>query len=154
MTVQQQQQQQPQQQQPNQQVAPQGSQQPLAVPQNVQQLVLNQSHFRPEFAVRPEEDAEAHLLCTNNWMNIHNIPVELKVGRFYLTLVGEDRLWYESLQPIANDWPALQDQFRQQYSKIGNVREQLFYALRSFHYDENVEMMDAYVKRIRHVAAL
>ena len=87
-------------------------------------------------------------------MNIHNIPVEIKVGRFCLTLVGEARLWYESLQPIANDWPALQDQFRQQYSKIGNTREQLFYAWRSFHYDENIEMIDAYVNRIRQVAAL
>ena len=87
-------------------------------------------------------------------MNIHNIPVDLKVGRFCLKLVGEARLWYESLQPIANDWPALQDQFRQQYSKIGNTREQLFYAWRSFHYDENVETIDAYVNRIRQVAAL
>ena len=109
---QQQPQQQPQQQQPQQQVAPQGPQQPLAVPQNVQQPILNWSHFRPVFAGRPEEDAEAHLLHTNDWMKIHNIPVDLKVGRYCLTLVGEARLWYESLQPIVNDWPALQDQFR------------------------------------------
>ena len=46
------------------------------------------------------------------------------------------------------------DQFRQQYSKIGNAREQLFYAWRSFYYDENVEMIDAYVNRIRQVTAL
>ena len=59
-------QQQPQQQQQQQQVAPQGPQQPSAGPPNVQQPVLNWSHFRPEFAGRPEEDAEAHLLCTNN----------------------------------------------------------------------------------------
>ena len=64
------------------------------------------------------------------------------------------RLWYESLHPIANDWQALQDQFRQKYSKIGNTREQLFDAWRSFHYDENVGMIDAYVNRIRQVAAL
>ena len=115
---------------------------------------MSWSHFRPEFAGRPEEDAEAHLLCTNDWMNIHNIPEGLKVGRFCLTLVGEARIWYESLQPIVNDWPALQDQFRQQYSKIGNTREQLFYAWRSFHYDENVEMIDAYVNIIRWVTAL
>ena len=87
-------------------------------------------------------------------MNIHNIPVDLKVGRFYVTLIGEARLWYGSLQPIANDWPALQDQFRKQYSKMGKNREQLFYAWRSCHYDENVEMIDAYVNRIRQVAAL
>ena len=150
-------QQQAQQQQPQQpeQVAPQGPQQPPAVPQNVQpQPALNWSHFKPEFVGRPAENVEAHFLCTNGWMNIHNIPDDLKVGRFCLTLVGEARLWYESLQPIANDWPALQDQFRQQYSKIGNTREQLFYAWRSFHYDENAETVDAYVNRIRQVAAM
>ena len=87
-------------------------------------------------------------------MNIHNIPDDLKLGRFCLTLVGEARLWYESLQPIANDWPALQDQFKQQYSKIGNTGEQLFYAWRSFHYDENVETVDTYVNRIKLVAAM
>ena len=118
-----------------QQVAPQGPQQPLAVPQSVQQTVLNWSHFKPEFAGKPAEDAEAHLLYTNDWMNIHNIPQGLKVVRFCLILGGEARLWYESLQPIANDWPVLQDQFRQQYSKIGNTREQLLYAWRSFHYE-------------------
>ena len=42
--------------------------------------------------------------------------------------------------------------FRQQYSKIGNTREQLFHAWRSFHFDENAETIDAYVNRIRHVA--
>ena len=38
--------------------------------------------------------------------------------------------------------------------KIGNTREQLLYAWRPFHYDENVEMIDAYVNRISQVAAL
>ena len=51
-------------------------------------------------------------------------------------------------------WQELQDQFRQQYSKLGNTREQLFHARRSFHYDENVEMPDMYVTRIRQVARL
>ena len=44
--------------------------------------------------------------------------------------------------------------FRKQYSKIGNTREQLFHALRSFHFEENVETIDAYVNRIRQVAIL
>ena len=134
------------QQKPPQQVATQGPQQPPTGPQNVQQPILNWSHFKPEFAGKPAEDVEAHLLCTNDWMNIHNIPDGLKVGKFCLTLVREARLWYESLQPIANDWPVLQDQFRQQYGKIGDTREQLFYAWRSVHYDENVETIDMYVE--------
>ena len=48
----------------------------------------------------------------------------------------------------------LQNIFRQQYSKIGNTREQLFHAWRSFHFNENVEMIDAYVNCIRQVTTL
>ena len=72
--------------------------------------------------------------------------------RFCLTLVGEARLWYESLRPISVDWVGLQNFFRQQYSKIGNTREQLFHAQRSFHFDKNVEMINTYVNHIRQVA--
>ena len=80
---------------------PQQPQQPSPQPQQPEQPhqpqpALNWSHFNPEMAGRPAEDVEAHLLCTNDWMNIHNIPEGLKVGRFCLTLVGEARLWYES----------------------------------------------------------
>ena len=60
----------------------------------------------------------------------------VKVQRFCLTLVGEARFWHESLRPIVVDWQGLQDQFRQQYSKIGNIREELVYVWRSFHYDK------------------
>ena len=44
--------------------------------------------------------------------------------------------------------------FRQQYSKIGNTREQLFHMWRSFHFDGNTETIDAYVHCIRQVANL
>ena len=44
--------------------------------------------------------------------------------------------------------------FRQQYSKIGNTREQLFHAWWSFHFDENTETTDAYVNHIKQVATL
>ena len=37
---------------------------------------------------------------------------------------------------------------------MGNTREQLFQVCRSFHYDENTEMLHTYVTRIRQVAAL
>ena len=62
---------------------------------------LNWSHFKPEFAGKPDEDAEAHLLRTNDWMDTHVFPEGVKAQRFCLTLVGEARLWYESLRPIA-----------------------------------------------------
>ena len=46
------------------------------------------------------------------------------------------------------------NQFRQQYSKIGNTREQLFHAWRLFHFDENTETLDSYVTCVRQVATL
>ena len=62
------------------------------------------------------------------------------------------RNWYATLELVVMTWPELQNMFRHQYSKIGNTREQLFHAWRSFHYDENVENPDAYVIRIKQVA--
>ena len=115
---------------------------------------MNWSHFKPEFSGKPDKDVEAHLLRTNDWMTTHDFPETVKVQRFCLTLVGEARNWYATLEPVAMMWPELQNMFRCQYSKIGNTREQLFHAWRSFHYDENVETPDAYVIRIKQVARL
>ena len=115
---------------------------PPAAPQ--QWISMNWSHFKPEFSGKPDKDVEAHLLRTNDWMTTHDFPEAVKVQRFCLTLVGEARNWYATLEPVVMTWPELQTMFRHQYSKIGNTREQLFQAWRSFHYDENVEMPDAY----------
>ena len=73
---------------------------------------------------------------------------------FCLTLVGEARSWHKSLRPINVELDGLQNMFRQQNSKIGNTREPLFHAWRSFHFDENAEAIDAYVHHIRQVANL
>ena len=73
---------------------------------------------------------------------------------FVLTLLAEARLWYQSLEPINVDWQGLQNLFRQQYSKIGNTREELFHTWRSFSFNINTEMIGAYVACIRQVAAL
>ena len=56
------------------------------VPQRPQ---LNWSHFKPKYAGKLEEDAEAHLLRTNNWMDTHDFQDHVKVQRFCLTLLGE-----------------------------------------------------------------
>ena len=104
---------------------------------------------------KPEEDAEAHLLCSNDWMNAHCFNDDVKVQRFYLTLLGEARLWFQSLEPLeGTTWPQLQNLFRQRYSNLGNTHEQLFHAWRSFNFDENIETIDSYVIRIRKVATL
>ena len=53
---------------------------------------LNWSYFKSEFSDKPEDDAEAHLLSTNDWMETHNFPEAVKVQRFCLILMGEARL--------------------------------------------------------------
>ena len=49
------------------------------------------------------------------------------------------------------DRQCLHNLFRQQYSKIGNTRGQLYHAWRSFHLDENTETVGMYVTHIRQV---
>ena len=78
----------------------------------------------------------------------------MTIQGFYLTLLGEATLQYQSLEPINVDWQGLQNLFRQQYSKIVNIGEQLFHVWRSFSFDENTITIDVYVTHIRQVAAL
>ena len=68
--------------------------------------------------------------------------------------ISRRRLWYESASPIAVDWNDLQAQFRQQYPRICNTKEQLFHAWGSFHFDRNSETIDNYIICIRQVATL
>ena len=53
---------------------------------------MNWSHFKPEYAGKPGEDVEAHLLRMNDWMNTYDFPDGVKVQRFCLTLMREARL--------------------------------------------------------------
>ena len=96
---------------------------PVLQPQPGQQaqMHMNWSHFKPEYCSKPEEDVKAYLLRTNDLMTTHDFPEGVKVQRFCLTLMGEARLWYASLEPIEMTWPELQNQFRRQYSKLGNT---------------------------------
>ena len=109
---------------------------------------------KPEFLGTSKEDAESHLLSTRDWMEAHNFPEGEKVRHFRVTLIGEARLWYELLAPLDNDWPALQNKFRWQYSKIGNTPEQLFHARGTLKFDENTDSIDSYVLRMSQVAAM
>ena len=117
---------------------------------------LNWSHFKPDFSGKPKEDAEVHLLRTTDWMTTHDFPEEQKVRKFCLTLSGEARLWYETLntQQQQLNWAGLQEKFRQQYSKFGNTGEQYFHAWRSFHFDEVTNTIDGYIQKVKQVVAL
>ena len=134
--------------QPVPQLAPAGV---VPVPQIIYQNWIGK---KPEFSGKPEEDVESHLLSMRDWMEVHNFPEGEKVRCFRVSLAGEARLWYESLTPIDNDWPTLQNKFRWQYSKIGNTPEQLFHAWRTFKFDENTDSVDSYVLRMSQVAAM
>ena len=123
----------------------------VPAPHVVYQNWIGKKH---EFSGKPEEDVESHLLSTRDWLEAHNFPDEVKVRHFCLTLICEARLWYESLALLDNDWPPLQNKFRWQYSKIGNTPEQLFHVWRTFKFDENMDMIDFYVLRMSHVAAM
>ena len=81
---------------------------------------LNWSPFRPEFSRKPKEDVESHLLRTMDWMTTHDFPEDQKVRRFCLTLMGEARLCYVTvnIQQQQLNWEGLHDRFRQQYPKI------------------------------------
>ena len=117
---------------------------------------LNWFHFKPDFSGKPEADVEVHLLRTNDWMTTHDFPDDQKVRRFCLTLLGEARLWYETLnaQQQQLDWAGLQECLRQQYSKFGKARVQYFHAWRSFHFDEATDIIDGYIEKVKQVAAL
>ena len=43
---------------------------------------LNWSHFKLEFTAKPDEDVEAHLLRTNDWMDTKSFPECVKVQHF------------------------------------------------------------------------
>ena len=83
----------------------------------------NWSHFKPEFAGKPDKDVQAHLLRRNDLMDTHAFQEGVKVQRNWLILVGEARLLCESLRPIAVGQNGLQAHFRQQHSKMHNTRE-------------------------------
>ena len=115
---------------------------------------LNWSYFKPEFSGKPEEDAEAHLLRTSDWMETHNFPNDQQVRRFCLTLMGEARLWYETLGAAQLDWEVLQDCFWQWYSKFGNTQEQNFHTWRPFQFDESTDTIDPYIHKVKQVVVL
>ena len=147
---------------PNQFIQPNQLKQPNQLPNQVQNFPIAMAHphqlhwsyFKPQFSGKPEEDAEEHLLRTNDWMETHNFPDDQKVRRFCLTPKGEARLWYETLGTAQLDWKTLRDHFHQQYSKFGSTREQYFHVWRSFQFDENIHTIDSYIHKVKQVAAL
>ena len=63
--------------------------QPIQLPHMPQ---LNWSHFKPKCIGKPDEDVEAHLLRTNDWMDTQTFPEGVKVQHFCLPLAGQARI--------------------------------------------------------------
>ena len=57
------------------------------------------------------EDAESHLLYSNNLMNSQGLVEEEKCASFCLTSAQDAHLWDESIHPVDNDWINLQELF-------------------------------------------
>ena len=74
---------------PNPPTPPPNPEDPMNPPNPPQPQQLNWSYFKPEFSGNPEEDATAHPLKTNDWMETHNFPNNTMVRRFCLTLIGK-----------------------------------------------------------------
>ena len=53
---------------------------------------LNWSHLKPEFSGKTDEDAEAHLLRSNDWIDTHAFPEGVNSPEVCFTLVGDARL--------------------------------------------------------------
>ena len=108
----------------------------LIAPGAPQRPQLNWCHFKPKYAGKLEEDVEAHLLMTNNWMDTQNFHDHLKVQRFCLTLVGEARLRYESLRPINADWEEYNICLGSNTLTLVTLGNNYFTHGRSFHFDK------------------
>ena len=139
---------------PNQPNQPNQLNQNIIPDQMANQQQLNWSYFKSKFAGKTDEDVEAHLLRTNDWMDMHNFPNDQKVRRFCFTLTGKTRLWYETIRHVNLDWPMMHECFRQQFSKFGNTREQYFHIWKSFQFDEATDTIDGYIYKVKQVAAL
>ena len=55
------------------------------------------------FSTKNDEDAESHLLHSNDWMNSQGNAEETKCHKFCLNLHVDGYLWYESIILVEND---------------------------------------------------
>ena len=66
----------------------------LQAPQQPEEQVvhLNWSHFKPEFSGKPDEGAEAHMLCTNDWMNAHHFVEGVKSPKILFNTIRRSQI--------------------------------------------------------------
>ena len=70
-------------------------------------------------------------------MDTHNLVAGLRVQRFPLTIVWSSQIIVLVHTSISSKLGGITGDIRTQFSKIDNIREQLFHAWGSFCFDEN-----------------
>ena len=63
--------------------------------------------FKPKFSGKPDENAKAHLLRTNNWMDTQRFQDNYEVQRFCFGIDRESQTVVKILRPINVDWLGL-----------------------------------------------
>ena len=63
-------------------------------------LHINWSNFKPEFSGKPEEDVEAHLLCSNDWMNAHCFDEDRKSSKILSYIVRRSKIMVSFLRTL------------------------------------------------------
>ena len=87
--------------------------------QPVHVLQSNGSHFKPEFSGKPEEDVEAHLLRTSDWMDTCAFQKVSKSNFLsYISRRSQIMVQITKTYKCRLGWI---NQFRLQYSKIGKI---------------------------------
>ena len=91
---------------------------------------------------KDDEDAESHLLHSNDWTNSEDV----KCSRFCFSLSSGTHLLYESITPVSNDWNTLQRLFCRQFSKVRHTKR-----WRSFQSDEATDTIDSLTLHLKTV---
>ena len=84
----------------------------------------------PILSAKDDEDAESHLLHSNDRMNKQGIREHVKWYMFCLTLDGD--LCYKSMTPMSNNWNHLQGPFLRKILKLGKLTRRTILKMKIF----------------------
>ena len=67
-------------------------------------IYLNWSNFKPEYSGKPEEDADAHLLCWNDWMEAHHFNEDIKSTEVLPHTTGRSKIMVPIYRTFGRDY--------------------------------------------------
>ena len=104
--------------------------------------------MKPEFAGKPDEDVETHLLRMNDWMDTHQFQEGVKVQHFLSNISRGNTIMVQIITTYKCRLDHVTKSIQPTIFKDGNTREQLFHAWGSFHFNANTETLDSHVTYI------